>query len=163
MYWEAGTRCSIYFKTRNAPIQHLPHSQVCIHPVFGPKVQKVRWAQEQGYKYTQVYIGCLWDRKIGRLQGRRKTFRGGAATSKKHAYVREVTEKFISTLCGHPLKTQPRIYIHGNYGGVDWAYSQKLRPGGSKTALVGLLYRYWMRRIRPWARGSGYMLPQENV
>ena len=58
-----------------------------------------------------------------------------------------------------PLKTWLRIYVHGNYGGVDRPQSRKLRPDGSKTALVRLLYRYWMRRIR--LGGSGGMLPQK--
>ena len=71
------------------------------------------------------------NRAVGRL------LEVGAATSKKHAPGREAAEKFISTSHGHSPKTWPRIYVHENYGCVDRAYSQKLRPGGSKTAWSG--------------------------
>ena len=94
--------------------------------------------------------------KLPKWQGRRKTFRGGAATGKKHTFGRNEAEKFISASRGYPLKTLPRIYVQGKYGGVDRAYSQKRRPGGSKIALVHTCTR--MRRIRLVGSG-GHALP----
>ena len=96
--------------------------------------------------------------KLPKWQGRRKTFRGGAATGKKHAFGRNEAEKFISASRGYPLKTLLRIYLQGKYGGVDRAYSQERRPGGSKIALVHTCTR--MRRIRLVGLGGG-MLSQE--
>ena len=63
-----------------------------------------------------------------------------------------------------PLKTWPLIYVHGKYGGIDQAYSPKLRPGGSKTALVWLFFGcLYTRMPRIWLGGSGGMLPQESL
>ena len=67
------------------------------------------------------------------LQGRRKTFRGGAATSKKHGFGREAAEKLISA-----LHRYPHIYIHGKYGGIDQACSRKHRPVEAKLDCSGL-------------------------
>ena len=54
-----------------------------------------------------------------------------------------------------PLITWPCIYAHGKYGGVDQGYSRKCRPGGSKIALVQLLY-HRMHRMRLGGSGKNF-------
>ena len=70
---------------------------------------------------------------FGHVQGHRKTFRSGAATSKKHAFGSEAAEKLISASHGWPIKAWLRIYVHGKYGGIDRAYPRKLHWSGFCT------------------------------
>ena len=43
--------------------------------------------------------------------------------SKKHAFGREPADKLIRALHEYLLKTWSYIYVHGKYGGTDWAYT----------------------------------------
>ena len=64
--------------------------------------------------HTSRQCRCICQSK----QGRRKTFRGGAAKSKRACAWPRREEKFICVSCRYTLKTLLRICVHGKYGDV---------------------------------------------
>ena len=95
-------------------------------------------------------------------QGHRKALWGGAATSKKHVFGREVPKKFISTSHRSSLKTWPRIYIRGKYSGVITYIHEKACLAEAKLHWSGFCTDTYTWMCRTWLGGFGGILPQDK-